>query len=223
MDRHVARRPGMPPDVHDEDEIEILEVVGLEDAPDLVAEADAPEDEDEIVLDFSDGVDRGRERPGTGAGRATVDLERFIRLQADFENLRKRTDRERDEHLRYAAAALVERLLPVLDNLERALSVPTVGTNESALREGLVLVHRQFFDELSRSGLRRIPSVGEAFDPLIHEAVETAEAGDVAPNTVVMELQRGYWFHDRVLRPALVRVAVDPTDQESSGEGGEEG
>lgn len=213
-DRNAFRRPGrVPPDVHADDEIEILEVVGLEeDAPARPAGEEPAEDDDEIVLDFGD-------EPAPAAERAvapppsvpTIALERFVRLQADFENFRKRTDREREEEGRYAAGELVARLLPVLDNLERALASPPAGEADRALREGLALVHRQFLEELRRAGLRPVPAVGEPFDPSVHEAVETVEtveAGGAAAETVVDELLRGYWFHDRLLRPAMVRVAV---------------
>lgn len=210
-DRNAFRRPGrVPPDVHADEEIEILEVVGLEEEVPPRPTGEAPaEDGDEIVLDFGD-------EPAPAAERAvvapppvpTIALERFVRLQADFENFRKRTDREREEEGRFAAGALVARLLPVLDNLERALASPPAGEADRGLREGLALVHRQFLEELRGAGLRPVPSVGEPFDPLVHEAVETVEAVGATADTVVDELLRGYWFHDRLLRPAMVRVAV---------------
>jgi molecular chaperone GrpE len=225
-DRNAFRRPGrVPPDVHADEEIEILEVVGLEeDAPPRPAAEEPAEDGDEIVLDFEDDPAPPADRTVAPAPPvATVALERFVRLQADFENFRKRTDRERMEEGRYAAGQLVANLLPVLDNLERALaSPPPAGEADRALREGLALVHRQFLEELRRAGLRPVPAVGERFDPMIHDAVETVEAGDAPGDTVVDELMRGYWFHDRLLRPAMVRVAVGAHESGSSDAGGEE-
>ena len=221
MDRRAASRKGMPPDVHADDEIEILEVVGLDEdaAPGSAEDATDPEDASEIVLEFGDetaepGVSRAPAPPAV----PTIALDRFVRLQADFENLRKRTEREREEHGRVAAGELVTSLLPILDNLERALASPPVGDADRALREGLALIHRQFVEELRYAGLRPIAAVGEVFDPVVHEAVETVPAGDAPPNTVVEELLRGYRFHDRVLRAALVRVAI-----ETRGDGPDEG
>lgn len=224
-DRDAGRRPGrIPRDVHADDEIEILEVVGLdEDGRPRSAEDESSDVEDEIVLDFGDEpaapVDRAEAPP---RAVPTIAIERFVRLQADFENFRKRTEREREEEGRHAAGALVACLLPVLDNLERALASPPAGDTDRGLREGLALVHRQFLEELRRAGLRPIPALGEPFDPLIHEAVETVEADVAAPDTVVEELLRGYWFHDRLLRPAMVRVAVGALGGGSSDESGEE-
>jgi molecular chaperone GrpE len=214
----------VPPDVHADDEIEILEVVGLEeDAPPGSAGDDAADGGDEIVLDFGDDLAAPAARAEVAPPPApTVALERFVRLQADFENFRKRTEREREEEGRYAAGALVARLLPVLDNLERALASPQAGDSDRGLREGLALVHRQFLDELRRAGVRPVPAVGEPFDPVIHEAVETVEAEAGTIDTVVDELLRGYWFHDRLLRPAMVRVAVGAHGSDVSDGSGEE-
>lgn len=207
MSRRIHRPQEPPPDVHD-DEIEILEVVGVdEDAPPGSADADP----DEVVLEFDEGPpSRGVAAPPVPSPKEESARTRLVRLQADFENLRKRVERERDDHYRHATGSLVARLLPVLDNFERAMAAPAAGSNDRSLREGLALVHRQLLDELTREGLRPIEAVGGAFDPLVHEAVEAVEATDVPENTVIEELQRGYWFHDRVIRPALVRVAVAP-------------
>ncbi len=219
MSRQVRRPQEPPPDVHD-DEIEILEVVGVdEDAPPASADADP----DEVVLEFDEGppsrevAARPAPSPEEESARA-----RLVRLQADFENLRKRVERERDDHYRHATGSLVARLLPVLDNFERAMAAPATGSNDRSLREGLTLVHRQLLDELTREGLRPIEAVGGAFDPVVHEAVEAVEATHVPENTVIEELQRGYWFHDRVIRPALVRVAVAPAGQDGPPEASEE-
>lgn len=225
-DRRAASRQGLPPDVHADDEIEILEVVGLDEdaAPGSAVDEADPEDSSEIVLEFGDEPATAGDRPEPATPPApTVALERFVRLQADFENLRKRSEREREEHGRVASGGLVARLLPILDNLERAMASPPVGDADRTLREGLALVHRQFVDELRHAGLRPVAALGEIFDPVVHEAVETVSAGDAPPNTVVDELQRGYWFHDRVLRPALVRVAIEAEGGVPSDGSGEEG
>ena len=197
-----GRESARPPD---DEEIEILEVVGLdEDAP-------PGSGDDDVELTFDDADPASQDWPDTPvAERERSKLEsreRLLRLQADFENLRKRVERERDEHLRYSNAALIERLLPVLDNFDRALAVAKRG--EDGLHQGVEMIRRQFVEALSREGVRPIPSMGEAFDPQLHEAVATERATGQPPNTILEELRRGYFLHDRVLRHALVRVAID--------------
>lgn len=200
-------------DLPDADEIEILEVVGVdEDGPDGVAVDGEALEELEVV--FDDATPSAGEAPPAApasppAQPDAVARERLLRLQADFDNLRKRIERERDDHHRHATAGLVSRLLPVLDNFERAIVAGRQPGGIGALLEGVELVHRQFLEELRREGLRDIDAIGLAFDPEVHEAVATDPESALPPNTVVEEMQRGYYFHDRVLRPALVRVSVD--------------
>jgi molecular chaperone GrpE len=151
--------------------------------------------------------------PSGDAARLTAELEeqrgRHLRLRADFENFRKRVEREREESARRALAEPIRDLLPVVDNLERALAA---GGEGEELRGGVELILRQLVDVLRRFGIAEIPALGLAFDPRVHEAVARVEDPAVAAPTVIGELQRGYWLNDRLLRPALVRVAV-PADQ----------
>jgi molecular chaperone GrpE len=133
----------------------------------------------------------------------------LIRLQADFENFRKRISRERQEDGQRHTAAAVEALLPILDAFERAFANSGGGSPTAVLR-GFELVHRQLSDALSRMGLERVEARGRHFDPLLHQAVEREETAQVEEGTVVEELRAGYRFRQRVLRPALVRVAVAP-------------
>jgi molecular chaperone GrpE len=130
---------------------------------------------------------------------------RYLRLRADFENFRKRVERERGESARRAIAEPIRELLPVVDNLERALAAAGEGEE---LRGGVELILRQLVDVLRKFGVAEIPALGLAFDPEVHEAVARVEDPGVAAPTVVAELQRGYWLQDRLLRPAMVRVAV---------------
>ena len=182
----------------EEEEIEILEVVGLdEDQP------AAPADEIEVSFD-DDG--RARAQPASPKTTEAVERERYLRLYADFENLKKRVERERIEHRLRATESLLARLLPVLDNFERALAA---RGGEDGLRSGVQMIYRQLFDELRREGLRPVEALGQTFDPTIHEAVATAADSGLPPHTVVGELQRGYFFGDRLLRPSLVRVQTD--------------
>ncbi len=135
--------------------------------------------------------------------------ELYLRKLADFDNYRKRQEREMGEFRRYAKAELMRDCLPVLDNLERALAVP--GGDGSGLREGVELVLRQFKDVLGRHGLQEIDPLNQPFDPTQHEAISRNETPGVADPTVVQVLQKGYVLGERLIRPALVIVAVPAT------------
>jgi molecular chaperone GrpE len=132
-------------------------------------------------------------------------LDRLARLQAEFENARKRTAREQQEFREYALADAVKSLLPILDSFERALQA---GSQEkSEFRSGVELIYKQLQDTLAKLGLRPIPAKGEPFDPHLHQAVEMVETSDAKDHHVIEELQRGYKLKDRLLRPAMVKVA----------------
>ena len=138
--------------------------------------------------------------------------DRSIRTLADFENYRRRSERERDDLRRFAVADSLREMLPVVDNLERALAAG--GTVED-LKLGVELTLRQFKDLLRQRGIEEVRAIGEPFDPALHEAVAREEAAGVSVPTVTAELQRGYTIHGRLLRPALVKVAM-PVEAESS-------
>jgi len=131
-------------------------------------------------------------------------LDRVARLQAEFDNARKRAAREQQEFREFAAAEVIKGMLPVLDSFERALKA---GGESSEFRNGIELIYRQFQDALQKAGAQAIVSVGQPFDPRIHEAIEMVDTAEVPDNHVLDELQRGYKFKDRLLRPAMVRVA----------------
>lgn len=135
--------------------------------------------------------------------------DQLLRRQADFENFRKRTEREQREFRQYIEAALVESLLPVLDAFERALAAPG-SENAEEYRKGVELIYKQLFDILARAGLKPVEAVGKPFDPHYHHAVERVETTEHPDHEVLGEMQRGYLLKDRLLRPALVRVAVHP-------------
>ncbi len=131
---------------------------------------------------------------------------KYQRLAADFENFRRRKAQEAQEQVRYGAAGLLSALLPALDNLHRAVAhLPEEQLDGMA--EGLRLTVRQLEETLASQGVHRIPTLGEPFNPRLHEAVATVEGGDVDPDTVVDELRSGYMLYDRVIRPAQVSVA----------------
>jgi molecular chaperone GrpE len=142
--------------------------------------------------------------------------DRHLRLLADFDNFRKRAERELEERTRYVLAEPIRELLPVLDNLERALAAQGA---EGDLLRGVEMIARQFLDVLRRFGVEPIPAVGSRFDPRRHEAVMSVDSPGVTEPTVIGELQRGYVLRDRLLRPALVKVAVPEAGAAKPAEG----
>jgi molecular chaperone GrpE len=133
-------------------------------------------------------------------------LDRLARLQAEFDNARKRAVREQQEFREYAAADVIKNFLPILDSFERALKAGG-DSNSNEFRNGIELIYRQFQDALQKIGVQPIVSVGQAFDPRVHEAVEMVDTTEVPDHHVLDELQRGYKYKERLLRPAMVRVA----------------
>lgn len=131
--------------------------------------------------------------------------DRYLRLAAEFDNFRKRTERERLEAIEYAAMGAVKALLPVLDDLERALK--TQSADADYVR-GIELIYQRLYDSMKKLGLEPLEAEGRPFDPNYHEAIERVVDPNVEQDTVVAELQRGYLFKGRLLRAALVRVAV---------------
>jgi len=167
-------------------------------------------------------AERGTERVKTAATGAPASAQaqdlasqleeangRYLRLAADFENFKKRARQEQVETMRYAAAALAERLLPVLDDAERAMAHVPEGVEEGWLK-GLQMTVRKLEEILGSVGVERIEAEGKPFDPNLHEAIGSEESEDTDEDTVTAELRPGYRMHDRVLRPALVRVSRRP-------------
>ncbi|MGE0641344.1 MAG: nucleotide exchange factor GrpE [Thermoanaerobaculia bacterium] len=146
--------------------------------------------------------------------------ERFVRLRADFDNFRKRAERERGEIERYALVEPIRDLLPVVDNLERALAAAAQQNAGDDLRQGVEMIHRQLQDVLKRFGLTVVAARGERFDPSLHEAVSHESSAEVEAPMVIDEYQRGYRLNERLLRPALVRVAmpVEPAGRSDAAE-----
>jgi molecular chaperone GrpE len=199
--RRVPDEPAEPVDV---DELE------------LDLDAEPSQDLDQAAREALAAVEGG---PAGGEGgeddvlklqQEIADLrDRSIRTLADFDNFRKRAERDRDQARRYAAAEPLRDLLPVIDHFRLALDS---GGSAEDLKRGLELILRQMEDLLRRHGVREVPALGERFDPSRHEAVAREESPAVAEPTVIEELRRGYLMHDRLLRPAMVRVAVPVED-----------
>jgi len=152
---------------------------------------------------------------------AKNNYDRFLRQAAELENFKKRATRERDEAIRFANEYLIKDLLPVLDNLERAVAHAKGGGNGKPLVEGVDMVLKGLIDVLSKHGVAPIEAVGQPFDPAIHEAMAQVESEDHPANTVVEEHHKGYLFHERLLRPALVSVAKAPKVKEKKNAAGE--
>ena len=167
---------------------------GDEPAPQASAGAVAPEE-------GQSELDRVR------AERAAY-LDRAARLQAEFENFRKRNARAQQEYRDYALVDAIKTLLPILDSLDNALK-----TNAASLEDfhsGIELIDKQFHDALAKLGVQPVPTEGELFDPNLHQAIQMVDTDKAEDNHVLDELQRGYKLKDRLLRPAMVRVARNP-------------
>ena len=130
----------------------------------------------------------------------------YLRLRADYDNLRRRAQLDREAAEKYRAQKLLTDLLPVLDNMERALQVEVTSDDAVSLFKGIEMVHRTFIEATKQEGLEVIAAEGEAFDPTVHQAVMQESNPDVASGVVVRELQKGYKLKDRVLRPSMVSV-----------------
>ncbi len=132
--------------------------------------------------------------------------DQLLRLAAEFKNSRARMDRERRELSEHATSEIVMELLPIIDNFERALQAPA-GADADAFRKGVELIHKQMFDLLRKRGVTPIDALGADFDPNIHQAVIHEASGEHREGEVMQELQRGYRIGERLLRPAMVKVA----------------
>jgi molecular chaperone GrpE len=133
----------------------------------------------------------------------------LVRRQADFDNYRKRVEKERQADRHRGVESMIEHLLPVLDAFDRALSASDDPAYAN-YRKGFELIRKQLWESLSKQGLVRVDSVGQEFNPHMHHAIERVETSEYADGTVIGEMQPGYMFHERVLRPAMVRVASAP-------------
>ncbi len=168
---------------------------------------------DEALEDAVAATDESQAATGAEASEDVAALERALaeskerhmRTLADFENFRKRTEREKQDLRRYAAMEPLRSFLEVMDNIHRAMAAS--GSAED-LKQGLDLTVRSLERMLTKLGIEDVPAVGVVFDPTVHEAVSRTESAEVTEPTVVAEMQKGYTFHERLLRPAMVSVAM---------------
>jgi len=142
---------------------------------------------------------------------ASAHYDRMLRMAAELENYKKRAEREKTEHIKYANESFARDLLSILDNLERAVEhAKNDDTDKQALLDGVEMVLREFMNVMEKSGIKAIDAYGQVFDPQYHEAVMVEENDSVEDNTILNELQKGYIFKDRLLRPAMVVVSRRP-------------
>lgn len=165
-----------------------------------------PEDQSPAVTPEGQLANVTEERDRMAAERDELH-DRLLRLRAEFDNFRRRAEKERSEYLQFAAMDLVKEILPVLDDFERALKVEHADSNYV---RGIELIYQRLSENLKRMGLEAIDTAGKQFDPNIHQAVERVPTEEAEDQSIVGEFQRGYNFKGKLLRPAMVRVAVKP-------------
>ncbi|WP_020615657.1 nucleotide exchange factor GrpE [Paenibacillus daejeonensis] len=158
-------------------------------APDL----DESGDQDPRINELIKQVDEGQQR--------------LLRAQADFDNYRRRTVKEKEELAKYASSKLVTELLPVVDNFERAIAAAQGGGDQDSLAKGVEMIFRQLAQVLEQEGLKPMESVGQPFNPEFHQAIMQVESDEHEEGIVVEEVQKGYILKDKVLRPAMVKVS----------------
>lgn len=204
------------------------------DAPEVALDLDEQNTDLEAAMRDAVAAVEAGSRPAAAGPAASEEVERLrrevadlkdraVRTLADFDNFRKRSQRESQEFKKYALLEPMRDFLTVIDNLDLALSAQ--GSAED-LKQGVEMIHRQMQELLRRFGATEVPAVGQPFDPTQHEAVAREESPEVTAPTVVAELRRGYRMHDRLLRPSMVKVAV-PVEEKpgpaAAGDRGEEG
>jgi molecular chaperone GrpE len=163
--------------------------------------------EPEIIVDEESSIDEVRAKLEEAEKKAEENYQKYLRAQADFDNFRRRARKEKEDQASYASLPVIEQFLPALDNFERALASSKETRDAESLAKGVEMVLRQMEQVLTTEGLEVISTVGEAFDPTVHQAVMQVESEEFEAGTVVEELQKGYKLKDRVIRPAMVKVS----------------
>jgi molecular chaperone GrpE len=189
-----------------ESELTLAETAGQENTMAVEAAPEPAEGGPEVEAPAAPGSEIEQPNAALGQLKAERDqlLDRLARAQAEFENARKRAERERAEFREYVTGSVVEQFLPVLDNFELALK--SNGSAEQ-LQSGVSLIVKQMEEILAKMQVKPVPAIGEPFDPHVHEAMGTVECDDVPDQHVAEEIRRGYKLRERLLRPAMVRVA----------------
>ena len=177
----------------------------------------------DIKIKVSNGEESVQPEGGPSLNEETVKLtaelddlrKTLLRLQADFDNYRKRVEKERAEDSKRATARVVESLIPIVDSFDHALAAHK-DDEYAGYRKGFELIHRQLLDNLARLGVERVEPLGKPFDPHVHQAMDRTETMEHADGTILEVFQPAYIYNGRVLRPAMVRVAVHPAGASNS-------
>ncbi|MGV2938165.1 nucleotide exchange factor GrpE [Mesobacillus sp. LC4] len=171
----------------------------------VFAENEASEQTEEIPA-HEDQQDPMEQKVAELEGKLEEADNRYLRLQADFDNFRRRSRIELEASAKYRAQNIITDLLPAIDNFERALKMDVDNEQAKSLKQGVEMVYRSLLDALKNEGVEVIEAVGKEFDPHLHQAVMQAEDENYGPNIVVEEFQKGYMLKDRIIRPAMVKV-----------------
>lgn len=165
----------------------------IENLPENSQQNEEVSDSQDQLLDKTDEIDAVNDK--------------YLRLAAEFENYKRRVQRDQSDTIRFANEKLLRDMLPTLDNLERAIQSGRNQDNVDGILEGIDLTYKHFLETLQKIGVTQVSSVGEIFDPAKHQAVGQVESSSVPENAIIEEYQKGYFLHDRILRPAMVTVA----------------
>jgi molecular chaperone GrpE len=172
----------------------------------VFAENEASEQTENIPAQEEEQLDPMEQKIAELEGKLEEADNRYLRLQADFDNFRRRSRIELEASAKYRAQNIITDLLPAIDNFERALKMDVDNEQAKSLKQGVEMVYRSLLDALKNEGVEVIDAVGKEFDPHLHQAVMQAEDENHGPNIVVEEFQKGYILKDRIIRPAMVKV-----------------
>ena len=190
------------------DEIETIEI----EASDISSDEDESPEEETVELDPVKILEKDLQKT---KNELAEQKDSFVRLQAETDNFRKRLSREKDEFSQYANERLFKELIPIFDNLERALEDPSNDTK--SLKEGLEMILKQFSAFLEKEKVEPIKAIGEKFDPMVHEVLTSEEANEHEENTIISEFVKGYTINNRVLRPSQVVISKKPSPESEEG------
>jgi len=199
-------------DENNADEIETIEI----ESDAISSDEDKSPEEETVELDPVKILEKDLQKT---KDELAVEKDNFVRLQAETDNFRKRLSREKDEFSQYANERLFKELIPIFDNLERALEDPSNDTK--SLKEGLEMILKQFSAFLGKEKVEPIKAIGEKFDPMVHEVLTSEESNEHEENTIISEFVKGYTINNRVLRPSQVVISKKPSP-ESENESKEE-
>lgn len=179
----------------------------IEDGSEEAIEAETESTAEEIEMTPEQEMVRMQQELETARAENAAAADMMLRLAAEMDNYKKRVDKDRQSLIKYGCQGVVQELLPILDNFERAIESANESKDFDSFLEGVEMIFKQMSDALERKGISRIDAVGAVFDPNVHEAVVQVASEEHPENTVVEELQKGYMLHDRIIRPAMVTVS----------------